>query len=120
MSLPYETVEQDLALHRGAPKPWIFEWDAGGVPVSFPTSMVVRVTYGKNSFYDLTVGNGITLSDIDGVTNRRATVQPTRAQSRLLPPGLFARYEVQLYTGEGERPWMMGRVKAQGGDNPDG
>lgn len=67
----------------------------------------------------LGVGTGITLEDDEAVTNARAVVQLTVAQSRAIPDGPLTKYEVQRTSGGRESVIFMGLLIGEGGDNPD-
>jgi hypothetical protein len=114
-----ETPEQDFEIFRGAPRPIIFEVESGGLLRSFDDTLRMTVTVRGQPAFTLGVGNGISLETSQGVPQARAIVQLTRAQSRLIPLGWYAAYEIQEGTAENEKGVLTGRLKGKGGANVD-
>ena len=121
--LTYQTAAADLALHVGAMEPWRFQFRAGGLTgtlVPFPVTSTLQLTWGRTpETLVLTVGGGLTLEDVEGVTGGRLVARLTNAQSRTLPAGALTRYELQTGAAEAERALFMGKVTVIGGMNPD-
>jgi len=121
MSSINATPTKDFYIHIGAPDPIVLRYRAGGTGgtlVSLDSSLKFRFVNGGNTV-TLGVGTGITLSDDEAVTNARATVQLTVAQSRLIPEGPLTHYEVQRDIDGREQVILMGNLIGEGGDNPD-
>lgn len=121
MSAVYATPQQDLYVHIGAPDPIIVRYRAGGAEgtlVSFDDTLTFTFSNAAGSV-TLTVGDGITLSDDEDVTDARATIQLTVEQSRAVPEGPLTHYEVQRTVSGREEVFLMGTLIGEGGDNPD-
>ena len=121
MSSVQATPSRDFYVHIGAPDPIIVRYRAGGTDgtlVSFDTSLKFTF-FNAAGTVTLGVGSGITLSDDDGVTNARATIQLTVAQSRTIPAGALTRYEIQRTVGSREEVILMGTLIGEGGGNHD-
>jgi len=121
MSSIYATPVRDFYIHIGAPDPIVFRYRAGGTGgtlVSLDSSLKFRFTTASGSV-TLGVGSGITLSDDEAVTDARATIQLTVAQSRTLPEGPLTHYEIQRDNAGREEVILMGNLIGEGGDNPD-
>lgn len=121
MSSIYATPTQDFYVHIGAPDPIVFRYRAGGTGgtlVSLDSSLKFKYSNAAGSVV-LGVGSGITLSDDETVTDARATIQLTVAQSRAIPEGPLTRYEIQRDTMGREEVILMGALIGEGGDNPD-
>ena len=122
MSSVEQTPRKDFYVHIGAPDPIILRYRAGGAGgtlVSFDNTLQFTFNTGSSTV-TLGVGSGITLSDDDGVTNARATIQLTVAQSRTIPAGALTRYEIQRTVGSREEVILMGTLIGEGGGNTDG
>jgi len=117
-----KTSRKDFYIHIGAPDPIIVRFRAGGEDgalVAFDSTL--RFTFKTPSAsVTLGVGTGITLSTDETVADARATIQLSVAQSRTLPPGALSTYEIQRTVGGREEVFLMGKLIAEGGDNPDG
>ena len=121
MSSVEQTPRKDFYVHIGAPDPIILRYRAGGAGgtlVSFDNTLQFTFNTGSSTV-TLGVGSGITLSDDDGVTNARATIQLTVAQSRTIPAGALTRYEIQRTVGSREEVILMGTLIGEGGGNHD-
>jgi len=121
MSSVYETPTKNFYVHIGAPDPIILRYRAGGsggTLLSLDSSLQFSFM-GQNGLVNLGVGTGITLSDDEGVTNARATVQLTIAQSRAIPVGALTNYELQRIAGGREEVILMGTLIGFGGGNAD-
>ena len=122
MSSLNATPVQDFTVHIGAPDPIIFRYRAGGTGgtlQSFDSSLKFTF-YNEAGTVTLGVGTGITLADDETITDARATVQLTVAQSRTIPEGALTRYEIQRLNTGREEVILMGTLVGEGGDNPDG
>lgn len=121
MSSVQATPSKNFYLHAGAPDPIIIRYRAGGTGgtlVSFDSSL--KFTFSNLSgTVTLGVGSGITLSTDESVSNARATIQLTIAQSRTIPEGPLTSYEVQRTIGTREEVILMGLLIGEGGGNPD-
>lgn len=115
-----DTPVADFVIHIGAPKPIQFQirQTRGGTLRAFDSTLKMRVTY-PTSTINLAVGSGITLSNAEGVTNAVVTAQLTVAQSRFIPEGNFASYEIQEGVVGSELPVLMGALVGRGGANSD-
>lgn len=115
-----DTPSQDFIIHIGAPKPIIFRvrQGEGGLLRAFDSSLVMRVVHPAGTF-DLTPGNGITLSSDEGVADALVTARLSIEQSRLIPPGGRTRFEIQETAGGGDTIVLMGALIGKGGGNPD-
>ena len=116
------TPTKNLIVHIGAPAPIIVRYRAGGTGgtlVGFDSSLKFNFVNDAGTT-TLTVGAGITLSTDEAITNSRATIQLTVAQSRLIPVGALTRYEIQRLNGALEEVFLAGLLVGEGGDNPDG
>jgi hypothetical protein len=112
---------KNFYIHIGAPDPIIFEYRAGGSEgnlVALDSTLKFTVRTPTSSF-TLGVGTGITLSESESVSDARATIQMTVAQSRTIPLGSMTVYEIQRTVSAREQVIMMGKLIAEGGDNPD-
>ncbi|MCA3574827.1 MAG: hypothetical protein IOC86_13010 [Aestuariivirga sp.] len=118
MSTIGATPKKNFGVHRGAPAPIRIRLRGGGVLVSFDNSLKFTVTHPTGSF-TLGVGTGITLSAAEAVSNAEATIQLSVAQSRQLPLGALSTYEIQRTAGGQEQVFLMGKLIAEGGGNPD-
>lgn len=121
MSSLYATPKKDFYVHIGAPDPIVVRYRAGGTGgtlVSFDSTLKFTFTNSAGTV-TLGVGTGITLSDDEGVTNARATIQPTIAQSRVIPVGALTPYEIQRDVGGREEVFLMGTLIGVGGGNVD-
>lgn len=115
------TPRKDFYIHIGAPDPIIVRFRAGGEDgtlVAFDSSLKFTVRT-PSATLTLGVGSGITLSTDETVADARATIQMTVAQSRTIPLGSLSTYEIQRTVGGREEVIMMGKLIAEGGDNPD-
>lgn len=122
MSSVVQTPVKDFYIHVGAPDPIIFRLRAGGTDGTLVEldSSVEFTFMNAAGTTTLTVGDGITLSTDETVSNARATIQLTVAQSRTIPEGPLTRYEIQRTTEGREEVLLMGTLIGEGGDNPDG
>lgn len=122
MSSVQPCLTKDLYIHVGAPDPIKFRLRAGGsggALVSFDDTL--KFTFSNAAgVVTLGVGTGITLEDDEAVTDARAVVQLTVAQSRAIPDGPLTKYEVQRTVSGRENVIFMGLLIGEGGDNPDG
>jgi hypothetical protein len=116
------TPRKDFYIHLGAPDPIIVRLRAGGEDgtlVAFDSTL--KFTFKTpTASTTLGVGTGITLSTDETVSDARATIQLTVAQSRTIPEGALTFYELQRTVGTREEVIMMGKLIAEGGNNPDG
>lgn len=115
------TPRKNFYVHVGAPDPIVVQFRAGGsggTLVAFDSSLKFVVKTPTSTF-TLGVGSGITLSAAETVSDARATIQMTAAQSRTIPLGALSTYEIQRTTGGREEVFLMGKLIAEGGDNPD-
>lgn len=115
------TPRKNFYVHVGAPDPIVVQFRAGGSEgtlVAFDSSLKFVVKTPTSTF-TLGVGSGITLSAAETVSDARATIQMTVAQSRTIPLGALSTYELQRTTGGREEVFLMGKLIAEGGDNPD-
>jgi hypothetical protein len=101
-----------LAIYRGKPSAIVLRnlvvgvgYEAWGATLKF-RSIVKGAT-----LFELSVGQGITLSTHDGVANAMATILPTAVQSALVPKGTFASWE--LVEGNPETVVMRGTLTGQ-------
>lgn len=118
MSAIQETPKKDFYVHRGAPDPIIVRYRAANNLIAFNGSL--KFTYvTPTGTTTLGVGSGITLSTDEAVSNARATIQMTVAQSRLIPPGGLTTYEIQRDDGGREHVFLMGKLIGEGGENTD-
>lgn len=115
-----DTPNRDIAFHRGAPRAFAiqFRQGAGGVLRAISSTIKMTITYSGGTI-ELTVGDGITLSTTETIANALATFQLTVAQSRLIPLGNRATYEIQETINGVEQAVMYGRAIGRGGDNSD-
>jgi hypothetical protein len=115
-----DTPSQNFVIHIGAPKAIVLQvrQGTGGLLRAFDNTLVMRVTYPTGTF-DLEVGDGITLSTAEGVASALVTAQLTVTQSRLIPTGKFARYEIQETVSGVQNIILMGALIGKGGENPD-
>jgi len=121
MSSVVQTPRKDFYVHIGAPDPIIVRYRAGGsggTLESFDSTLKFTFDTGAGDVV-LGVGTGITISTDETVSNARATIQLTVAQSRLIPEGPLSRYEIQRITDGREEVFLMGTLIGEGGDNPD-
>lgn len=121
MSSVVQTPRKDFYVHIGAPDPIIVRYRAGGTDgtlESFDSTLKFTFDTGTGDV-TLTVGDGITLSTDEAVSDSRATIQLTVAQSRLIPEGPLTRYEIQRITDGRQEVFLMGTLIGEGGDNPD-
>jgi hypothetical protein len=125
MDILLEGGSHDFVIHRGAPAPISLKLpddDGGFTP--FTVALVMRCTLASGAHFDMTVGNGITLSDFDPgngvIANAAAEIRMTVAQSRLIEVGNFSSYEIQDGLTGSERRVLAGRLIGDGGENPDG
>jgi hypothetical protein len=121
MSTVSQTPRKNFYVHVGAPDPIILQYRADGAEgtlVAFDSTLKCTVKTPTSSF-TLGVGTGITLSESETVADARATIQMTVAQSRTIPLGAMTIYEIQRTVGGREEVIMMGKLIAEGGDNPD-
>ena len=122
MSSVQPTPSKDFYVQIGAPDPIIIRYRAGGpngTLVSFDNTLKFSIG-NAGGLVTLGVGSGITLSDDEGVTNARATIQLTTAQSRAIPSGPLSTYSIQRSIGPLEEVILMGVLIGEGGDNADG
>jgi hypothetical protein len=115
------TPRKDFYIHIGAPDPIIVRFRAGGEDgtlVAFDSTLKFTFKTPTTST-TLGVGTGITLSTDETVADARATIQLTVAQSRTIPLGSLSTYEIQRTVSGREEVIMMGKLIAEGGDNPD-
>ncbi len=113
-------VFDDHACHIGAPKPFVFWITVNGVNRAFDSTLTARLKPVGGTAFDLVVGNGITLSTKDSVSNALVTIQVTVAQSRLIQQYSYATCEIQETVSGLETIVMMGRFLGIGGDNTGG
>lgn len=110
--------KKNFTINIGAPDPIVFRLRANTALVSLDSTL--KFTYVNDAgTVTLGVGTGITLSDDEGVTNARATIQLTVAQSRAIPEGALTSYELQRTTSR-EEVMLSGMLVGQGGVNVDG
>lgn len=112
---------KDFYVHIGAPDPIIVRLRAGGESgtlVAMDSSLKFQMINAGGTV-TLTVGDGITLSTDEAVSDAQAAVQLTVAQSRAIPVGSVTRYELQRVTSGREEVILMGKLIGYGGDNPD-
>ncbi len=117
MTINTTPVSDPIAIHRGAPKPFSFRQLVNGVYRAFDNTVTCRVSLPNGNTFDLIVGSGITLGTWNAVANALVTIKLTAAQSRLIPVGTFAGFEVQENVTPNETIIFMGRLNGVGGDN---
>lgn len=121
MSATEGTPRKNFYVHVGAPDPIPVQLRAGGsggTLTAFDSSLKFQFRT-PTSTVTLGVGTGITLSSSEGVADARATIQLTAIQSRAIPLGALTTYELQRTVGAREEVILMGKLIAEGGDNPD-
>ena len=121
MSSTQSTPKKDFYVHIGAPDPIIVQVRAGGtdgVLTSFDSTLKLTFVNAAGTV-TLGVGSGITLATEETVTDARATIQLTVAQSRAIPLGARTTYEIQRTVSGREEVIMMGKLIGEGGGNPD-
>ena len=89
-----------------------------GVLTSFDSTLKLTFVNAAGTV-TLGVGSGITLATEETVTDARATIQLTVAQSRAIPLGARTTYEIQRTVSGREEVIMMGKLIGEGGGNPD-
>lgn len=115
------TPRKNFYVHVGAPDPILVQFRAGGSGgnlVAFDSTLKFTVKTPSSTF-TLGVGTGITLSASETVDDARAMIQMTVAQSRAIPLGALTTYEIQRTVSGREEVFLMGKLIAEGGDNPD-
>lgn len=95
---------------RGAAKPFVFGRDAANVNVPFDTTLKCVITPRDTAVFTLTVGNGITLSNIGAVANAKARVQLDYNQSLAVVVGDFTQFKILEGTNPNERVIYHGRM----------
>jgi hypothetical protein len=121
MSSVQSTPTKDFYIHVGAPDPIIVRYRAGGTDGTLESfDSTLKFTYDTGTGdVTLGVGTGITLSTDEAVSNSRATIQLTVAQSRTIPQGPLTNYEIQRTVSGREEVFLTGLLIGEGGDNPD-
>jgi hypothetical protein len=121
---PDKVPERKLYVARGAPDEIQFiEKDAtSGEYSNFAGPVTLRIVLQDGTIINLSEGSGITVNDEEtvGIARGTITVQLTVAQSRQIPLGNFASYELQEASADGERLILIGRLIGQAGSNADG
>lgn len=122
MSATQETPRKDFYVHIGAPDPIIIRYRAGGSGGTLqPFDSTLKFTFASGSTTTtLGVGTGITLSTDESVSNARATIQFSVAQSRSIPDGATTPYEIQRTISGREEVILVGMLIGEGGVNTDG
>jgi hypothetical protein len=121
MSATEGTPRKNFYVHVGAPDPIQVQLRAGGsggTLTAFDSTLKFQVRTPTSSF-TLEVGTDITLSAAETVADARASIQMTITQSRTIPLGALTTYELQRTVAGREEVILMGKLIAEGGDNPD-
>jgi hypothetical protein len=121
MSAVVQTPVKNFYVHIGAPDPIIVRYRSGGTSGTLVSlDSTLKFTYDTAAGrVTLGVGTGITLSTDEAVSNSRATIQMTVAQSRVIPEGPLTTYEIQRTDNGREEVFLMGTLIGEGGVNTD-
>lgn len=120
---PDKVPSKNLYVARGAPDPLVIaeKDDETEEYSSFAGPVTMRIVLFDGTIINLAEGAGITVSDDETPGTERGTITAllTAAQSRQIPLGNFASFEIQEAADDGERLILIGRLIGQAGNNAD-
>lgn len=102
--------ERSYQVVRGAALPIALRMKVNGVYQAWAATLTMTVKPQAGSAFDLTVGQGITLSVFNAVANAQAVVQLSEEQSNLVVKGDYTAYLVTEGAPGAKVPRLRGKL----------